>query len=353
MQSALLPLRKRTPDRNNVITIGFVHLMAGVAVYRLAFFHHFFVEWLLLGAFFVLLYAVSLLGVTLCYHRWLVLTHKSFRVPSRWFRRALLAAAALSAQGSVRYWVPDHIVHHMYEDQAGRDPHSPDEFLPMGENGERDDAAVAALPMLRQFRLMLKGCFWAHMGWLLWKHNPFVAAEVGRQRERLFDAEKPGGHGPEVVADLNWQCRWIWPLVIFPGFALPMLIGGVVLGALYGPEAGLWGAFDMLLVAGFLRLVVALHATWSVNSMGHIFGTPAKHEPCGCVWEKSHARNCAPLMLVTMGEWGHGNHHYDGSWAYFSPHWDPGKWFLIIFERLGWVESVNRIRKSRRCRIHG
>lgn len=353
MGNPILPLRKRKIDRHNFIGIVAIHLLAAAAIWRLAFFSHGAVEWLLFGVFVFLLYSISLLGVTLCYHRWLVPTHKAFSVPARWFRRTLLTAVAISAQGSVRSWVPDHTVHHMHEDQAGSDPHTPDEFLPIGENGERDDAAVASLRFWQRIRLKLKGCFWAHVGWRLWKQNSFVHKTVKRQRQRLFDPNRAGGHTTEVVEDLEWQCRWIWPLIIVPGFALPVFLGGIILGAMSGLEAGMYGALDMFLVAGFLRLVLSLNATWSVNSFGHLIGTPAKYRPCGCVWEKSHARNCALLMLVTMGEWGHGNHHYDGTCASFSERCDPGKWVLILCERFGLVTNVNWERKERRCPVHG
>src|SRR5712691_10303919 len=88
-------------------------------------------------------YAVSGLGVTVGFHRYL--THGGFKA-KRWMRIALAVAGSLSVQGPVIRWVADHRRHHMFSDKEG-DPHSPWRF----------GTSVGALT---------KGMYYAHMGWL-------------------------------------------------------------------------------------------------------------------------------------------------------------------------------------------
>src|SRR6266540_1046447 len=91
----------------------------------------------------VVMYAITGHGITVGFHRYF--THGSFKA-RRPLRIALAVAGSMAIQGPVIRWVADHRKHHKFSDKDG-DPHSPWRY---GES-------VPAL---------LKGLFYAHMGWL-------------------------------------------------------------------------------------------------------------------------------------------------------------------------------------------
>src|SRR5690242_16545247 len=72
-------------------------------------------------AAFLVMYAVSNLGIGVGYHR--LFTHKSFRA-GRGVRAALAVAGSLAGQGPVIYWSALHRMHHANAERDG-DPHSP------------------------------------------------------------------------------------------------------------------------------------------------------------------------------------------------------------------------------------
>mgnify|MGYP001559009272 FL=1 len=87
------------------------------------------------------------------------------------------------------------------------------------------------------------------------------------------------------------------------------------------------------------------HATWSVNSFGHLFGTrplDSKGKP----YTSDGSRNCFWIALFTIiGEWLHYYHHAKADSAYFG--WGPwdidiGKWVLMLFEKMGLVRNVKK-----------
>ena len=72
-------------------------------------------------AVFVLMYAITAVGVTVGFHR--LLTHRAFKT-HRWLRYSLAVMGSMSLQGPVIDWVADHRKHHTFTDEEG-DPHSP------------------------------------------------------------------------------------------------------------------------------------------------------------------------------------------------------------------------------------
>jgi len=84
---------------------------------------------------FGILYILTGLGITLCYHR--LLTHRSFTTPKS-VEYILTLFGVLANEGGPLKWVATHRKHHRYADQEG-DPHSP-----------------------------TKGFWWAQIGW--WLH---------------------------------------------------------------------------------------------------------------------------------------------------------------------------------------
>jgi stearoyl-CoA desaturase (delta-9 desaturase) len=96
----------------------------------------------------------------------------------------------------------------------------------------------------------------------------------------------------------------------------------------------LWG--------GFVRLFISYHATNSINSITHLFGSRPFDTP-----EKS--RNNAWLVLPTLGEGLHNNHHAFPRSALFGYRWwhfDIGSWVILLMEQLGLAWQVNKPQAS-------
>ena len=89
------------------------------------------------------MYVVSVMGVTLGFHR--LLTHRSFQTYKP-VQYALAILGSMAVQGPVMNWVADHRKHHAHTDQEG-DPHTP--------HGHGSG-----------FKGAVTGLWYAHMGWL-------------------------------------------------------------------------------------------------------------------------------------------------------------------------------------------
>ena len=204
------------------------------------------------------LYVLTGLGVTVGFHR--LFTHRSFK--TRPAVRAVLAVLGSAAiEGPVISWVADHRKHHAFADRKG-DPHSPHVDHGVGWTGA------------------LRGLAHAHVGWL------FIHDQRGARAR----------YAPDLMADpvIRFVDRTfvIWALGGFAAaFGLGVAIGGSVTAGL---TALLWG--------GGVRLFLLHHATYSINSICHVFG----RRPFGTADE---SRNVFWLALPTFGESWHNNHH--------------------------------------------
>jgi stearoyl-CoA desaturase (delta-9 desaturase) len=273
---------------STALGIGAFHALAACAVWQLVFARTHFTKtaWLIVIA----LYIVRILGITVAYHR--LLAHGSY-TPKPWFAKIMLACAAVSLQGLGTWWKRVHKQHHAFADVLG-DPHRPTEF-----EG-------------------LKGFMWSHVGWI------------------LFTVKSPSGYvEPETPEDisalLNWQKRWYF-LFALAGILLPLLAG--------------WNGF----LLGSLGLVLSWHITWSVNSVGHVFGDHAKDQH-GKLLESRRARNFPLwclfniLALLSGGELWHANHHaFPGSARLGWGNWqfDPGWRTIWVANKMGWVKNIKR-----------
>ncbi len=231
----------------------------------------------------VALHAVRMFGVTAGYHRYF--SHRSFET-SRAFAFLLGFLAETTAQKGVLWWASHHRRHHTYADMPG-DVHSP----------------------------KLHGFYWAHVGWILahrWK-----AVEW----ERVRDLERR----PE----LRWLNRWH----LAPTVALA--VGILCVG---GWHALIWGYF--------VSTVLTWHATFSINSLMHVFGR--RRYATG-----DESRNSMLLALLTMGEGWHNNHHYYQRAARQGFFWweiDVTYYVLKLFEVVGLVRNVQQPPPALRAR---
>jgi len=246
------------------------------------------------------LYVLTALGVTLGFHR--MLTHRALE-GSRAFRALIAVLGSMAVQGSVIAWVADHRKHHVYADQHG-DPHSPHLSGP-GFSGA------------------VKGLWHAHVGWLF--------ETVGTADRKRFAADLLDDGVIRVVDKLFW----VWVVL---GCAIPAALGWIVGG---GPGA----ALTALLWAGFVRVFLLHHVTWSINSICHFFGRRRFNVD-------DESRNVFWLAPLSMGESWHHNHHAFPTSAFHGLRWweraaDPTGIVIAVLERLGVVWNVVRVSRER------
>jgi stearoyl-CoA desaturase (delta-9 desaturase) len=261
----------------NILFFATAHLLAAFAVVYLAVFRC--SPWTLgLGAVWLTLCGLS---ITAGYHRHFAHpTHKA-----AWPLRAFyLLFGAASVQHSALKWSSDHRVHH-------------------SDTDEDDDPYDAR-----------RGFWWSHIGWILFKDERTLelAAVPDLENDRL----------------VRFQHRHIVLLGIVGGAILP-----AALGLLWGDPIG------AILCAGFLRLVLQWHATFSINSLAHMLGTQPYSTRCS-------ARDSWITALVTFGEGYHNYHHrfpgdYRNGVRWY--HFDPTKWCLYVASKLRLTWDLRRM----------
>ena len=102
----------------------------------------------------------------------------------------------------------------------------------------------------------------------------------------------------------------------------------------------IWGdPIGALVVAGFLRLVMQWHATFSVNSVAHYIGS----RPYSL---KNSARDSFVTALITLGEGYHNFHHrfqsdYRNGVRWY--HFDPTKWWVWSLSKVGVCRDLRRV----------
>jgi stearoyl-CoA desaturase (delta-9 desaturase) len=245
-------------------------------------------------AIFAVLYAFTGFGVTVGYHR--LLTHRSFTAPPA-VRGAFAILGAMSLQGAPIHWVADHRKHHTFADEEG-DPHSP--HLHGGEG----------------WKAVLGGWWHAHTGWLF---NRGIS-ERASARRYAPDLRKD----PVIRFVDRWFLGWVALGLLIP-FAAGWLIGGTLTAGL---TALLWG--------GLARIFLQHHATWSVNSICHMYGS----RPFAI---DDESRNNWMVALVSMGEGWHHNHHAFPTSARHGlqrRELDPSYWLIRGLEKVGLASDV-------------
>jgi stearoyl-CoA desaturase (delta-9 desaturase) len=241
-------------------------------------------------ALFVGFYFLTLLGVTVGYHRHF--THGSFKA-NRALRVALAAIGGMAVQGPVVQWVADHRRHHAFADREG-DPHSPWRYGAGARN-------------------LAKGMWHAHLGWLF--------------DRRQTNADR---YAPDLVRDTAVRrTSRLFILWAFLTFALPALIGGLATMS----WTGAWSAFFW---AGLVRVALLHHVTWSINSVCHVVG----NRP---FTSRDRATNFWPLAILSGGESWHNLHHADPTCArhgVLRGQIDVSARVIWMFEKLGWAWDV-------------
>ncbi|HET6793039.1 MAG TPA: fatty acid desaturase [Acidimicrobiales bacterium] len=203
------------------------------------------------------LYLASAVGVTVGFHRYF--THRGF-VTRRWVEAVLAVLGSITLQGPLTQWVTDHRKHHALSDRPG-DPHSPHAY------------GAGLVPAVR-------GLWHAHVGWMFRTKGMERGDAYGRD---LFD--------DPMIRTID-RLYMVWVVL---SLGLPFAVGFAVRGTLGGAaEALVWG--------GLLRIFLFHHATFSVNSICHMFGS----RPYAA---RDESRNNWLVAALTFGEGWHNNHH--------------------------------------------
>ena len=243
----------------------------------------FFWSWPAVIAAIVLYWVGGSLGIGMGYHR--LITHRGYKVPKA-VEYFLVTCGTMALEGGPIQWTVTHRIHHAHTDRPG-DPHTP-----------RD------------------GGWWAHIGWILWgtaqNHEPATVAR----------------YAPDLIKDpyYRWLNNFYW---------VPLFIVGVLLFVFGGWGVMLWGVF--------LRLIVALHTTWLVNSATHLWGN-ARFET------GDDSRNSWWVALLTFGEGWHNNHHAHPTSAQHGVRWyefDLNWLGIRVLQLLGLAHNIKRLRFNR------
>jgi stearoyl-CoA desaturase (delta-9 desaturase) len=92
------------------------------------------------------------------------------------------------------------------------------------------------------------------------------------------------------------------------------------------------------LLAGFVRLVLVHHATFSINSFAHFFG----RQPFS---DRDSSRDSFFTAIISMGEGYHNFHHtFPGDYrnGVRGYHYDPTKWILRALATVGMTANLRR-----------
>jgi len=235
------------------------------------------------------LYVLRMFAITGFYHRYFA--HRTFRT-SRAVQFLFACIGASSVQRGPLWWAAHHRTHHITADTVA-DPHSP----------------------------QVHGFIWSHMGWFL------TANGFRTDWKRIPDLAR--------YPELRWLDRYdvLMPVALASGLYLL----GVVIHHL-APRSGVTGG--QLLVWGFfVSTVILFHATVTINSLAHRFGTRRFDT-------RDDSRNNLWLALLTFGEGWHNNHHFcPGSVRQGFRWWEVDLTFygLRLLEVLGLVYGLKAV----------
>ncbi|MEX0822125.1 MAG: fatty acid desaturase [Rhodothermales bacterium] len=233
-------------------------------------------SWLLIGCT-AFLWTATLMAITTGYHR--LYAHRTYNVHPA-VEAVLLFFGTLSAQGSVFEWAHDHRLHHRHVD-TDEDPYETE-----------------------------RGFWHPHVLWMF------------KGREDLDE---------KYLADLK-QNR----LLVLQDryYGLLMAAANIFVFAAVGVATGdVAGAFVFAIL---VRLFLAHHCTWFINSLAHMWGSKP--------YSTEHsAVNNFILALLTFGE-GYHNYHHTFSGDYRNGvrwyQFDPPKYVIWLLSKFGLASDL-------------
>ena len=237
----------------------------------------------------IALFWLRMFAITGFYHRYL--SHRSYKT-SRWFQFLFALLGNSSVQKGPLWWAGHHRHHHKYSDQD-EDVHSP----------------------------IKRGFIYSHVGWI------FARANSPTRMGLVPDLAK----FPELRVIDRFD-------VLMPVLLGTSCFGLGVLLQTYAPSLGTTGP-QMLFWGFFLSTVILVNATFTINSLSHIFGK-RRHET------GDTSRNNWLLALLTFGEGWHNNHHHYATAARQGFYWweiDITYYGLVVLSKLGLIWDLKRV----------
>lgn len=235
------------------------------------------------------LYLIRMFAITGFYHRYF--SHKAFKTNRIWqFVFGVLGNA--SVQRGPLWWAAHHRHHHRYADQQ-QDVHSPSRH----------------------------GFWWSHIGWMTSKAN--------------FPTKMNYVKDWATYPELRWLNRFdtVVPIVL----AFSLYVFGELLEQV-APRLGTNG-WQLVVWGFFISTVVLLHATVTINSFDHMYGTRRYDTP-------DTSRNNALLALITLGEGWHNNHHHYAVAARQGFYWweiDITYYLLVLMAWFGIIRDLRPV----------
>ncbi len=244
------------------------------------------------------LYLLRMFAITGFYHRYFA--HRTFRA-CRTVQFVFACIGASSVQRGPLWWAAHHRNHHINADTEA-DPHSP----------------------------QVHGFLWSHMGWFL-TSNGFRT-----DWRRIPDLAK--------FPELRWLDRYdvLMPVALATGL---FFLGGWIRHV--APQSGVT-AGQLLVWGFFVSTVVLFHATVTINSLAHGFGSRRFNT-------RDDSRNNLWLALLTLGEGWHNNHHFcPGSVRQGFRWWeiDMTYYGLRLLQLLGLVQALKPVPAHVMAKVH-
>ena len=232
----------------------------------------------------IALYVLRMFAITAFYHRYF--SHRGFKTSRvvQFLRGFLLK---LRSPAGPLWWAAHHRHHHRHSDDD-EDTHSP-----------------------------IVGSLWhSHLGWIGDPENYHTNHDDVRDWKSY----------PELV----WLNRY--------DSIAPIILMAMCLGFVRAAVAAIWptsgtSAMQCLVWGFFISTVACYHATFSINSLGHLWGSRRFKT-------KDRSRNNSFLALITLGEGWHNNHHRFASSARQGFYWWQLDISYLILRAMSFVGLV-------------
>jgi stearoyl-CoA desaturase (delta-9 desaturase) len=229
----------------------------------------------------VALYALRMFSVTAGYHRYF--SHRTYKM-GRVMQFIMAFLSETSGQKGVLWWASHHRHHHKYSDQP-EDVHS----------AKQD------------------GFWYSHMGWIF--NKKWEDTDESRVKDLM--------QYPELV----WIDKYHW--------VPPTILGAATY--FFGEWIGI-GGWQAVVVGFFWSTVLALHATFCINSLAHVVGKRTYETD-------DESKNHWLLALVTFGEGWHNNHHHYQAAANQGFRWWQFDITYYILKAMSWVGLISDLRR--------